>query len=106
MVPIAKYLRTHASGETTTNYTPTFTDGSGHGTVGGSIGSWTPSYFAIHNPQSTSVSATVWTVEQGTAGAGSTIRINAGETVYVNVAKVQVGANVTLFGTLNTPMVY
>ena len=106
MVPIAKYLRTHASGETATNYTPTFTDRSGHGTVGGSIGSWTPSYFAIHNPQGTSLTATVWTVEQGTAGAGSTLRINPGETVYVNIAKVQVPNSVTLLGTLNTPMVY
>jgi hypothetical protein len=107
MIPVAKYLKRHnIATDNNTNYTPTFTDGSGHGTVGGSIGTWTPTYFAVHNHQSTSVQATVWTVEQGTAGSGALILIGSGETVYVNVAKINPGANVTLFGTLNTPMVY
>jgi hypothetical protein len=107
MVPIARYIKTHTTSNNSVNYTPTFTDGSGHGTVGGSIGTWSPTYFAIHNPAASgTVAATVWTVDQGTAGTGAAVRIFAGQTVYVNVAKLTVDGTVTLFGTLNVPMVY
>ena len=107
MIPIARYIKKHDTpGDDAINYTPTFTDGSGHGTVGGSIGTWTPTYFAVHNPQSTSLTATVWTIDQGTAGSGAAIRIGAGETVYVNIAKINPQNDVTLFGTLNIPTVY
>lgn len=108
MVPIARYVKRHvASTDDTKNYTPTFTDESGFGSVNGSIGTWTPTYFAVHNPASSgTVTATVWTVDQGTAGTGATIAIPSGQTVYVNVAKIVPSGNVTLFGTLNSPMTY
>jgi hypothetical protein len=107
MLPVAKYITTHTTGNNAKDYTPVFTSGTGQGTVGGSIGTWTPTYFAIHNPATSgSVTATVWTIDQGTAGSGAGICVPFGQTVYVNVAKLTVSGTVTLFGTLNTPMVY
>jgi hypothetical protein len=107
MIPVARYITRHIpTGDNTNLYTPTFTDNSGHGTVGGSIGTWTPTYFAVHNPQDSAVTATVWTVDQGTSGTGAKIYLPAGGTVYVNVAKITPSAEVTLFGTLSAPMVY
>ena len=106
MIPVARYITTHTTSNNSLDYTPTFTDQSGHGTVGGSIGTWTPTYFAIHNPGTTgSVTATVWTLDQGTAGSGATVCIPFGQTVYVNVKKLTASGTVTLFGTLNTPMI-
>jgi len=107
MIPVARYIKTHTTGNNSIDYTPTFTDGSGFGTVGGSIGTWSPTYFAIHNPATTgSVTATVWTLDQGTAGTGATVCIPFGQTVYVNVKKLTASGTVTLFGTLNIPTVY
>jgi hypothetical protein len=109
MIPVARYITRHvAPGDNTNLYSPTFTDGSGHGTVGGSIGTWSPTYFAVHNPASTAVTATVWTVDQGTSGTGAQIYLPGGSTVYVNVAKIvpTTSVELTLFGTLSAPMVY
>lgn len=107
MIPVARYVLRHTSGANDgNNYTPTFTDQSGHGTVGGSIGTWSPTYFAVHNPSGSAITATVWTVDQGTSGVGAPIYLTAGSTVYVNVARITPSANVTLFGTLSAPMVY
>jgi hypothetical protein len=107
MLPIARYITTHTTSNNGRDYTPTFTNGSGNGTVGGSIGTWTPNYFAIHNPATSSaITATVWTTDQGTAGSGAAVCIPFGQTVYVNIAKLTTNGTVTLFGTLNTPMVY
>ena len=110
MIPVARYITRHTSpGDNTNLYTPTFTDESGHGTVGGSIGTWSPTYFGVHNPAASgTVTATVWTVDQGTSGTGAKIAIDSGQTVYVNVAKIVPDTNVTLtqFGTLSAPMVY
>jgi hypothetical protein len=104
MLPIARFIKTHAFAQNSSNYTPTFTDGSGRGDATGSIGSWTPNWFAIHNPSGTAQSVTVWTLDQGTGGAGCTVYLPAGAIFYVNIAKITVGSgkSVTLFGTTNT----
>lgn len=102
MLPIARYLKTHASGDTGTNYTPVFTDGSFRNSPTGSVGSWTPNWFGIHNPSGTGQAVTVWTVDQGTAGTGGVAYLSAGGTFYTNIAKVQSTSNVTLLGTTNT----
>ena len=107
MIPVARYVLRHRSGtDDGNNYTPTFTDQSGHGTVGGSIGTWSPTYFAVHNSHSAEVTATVWTVDQGTSGTGALLRLPVGSTTYVNIARIVPSNNVTLFGTLSAPMVY
>lgn len=107
MIPVARYVLKHTkTNDDGRNYTPTFTDESGHGTVGGSIGTWTPTYFAVHNPSGSTITGTVWTVDQGTSGTGAPFAIPAGGTVYVTVARIEPSANVTLFGTLSAPMVY
>lgn len=103
MQPIAKILKTHTTGDNSTDYTPVFTDLSGHGSVGGSIGSWSPNYFGVHNPTNTGQSVTVWTVDQGTSGTGATVYLTGGSTFYARIAKLTVSANVTLLGTTNTP---
>jgi len=99
---IPKFLKTHTSGNTNVNYIPAFTDGSNQNSPAGSIGTWTPNWFGIHNPSATGQAVTVWTVDQGTSGSGSTVFIAGGDTVYVNIAKVQSTSNVTLLGTTNT----
>jgi hypothetical protein len=102
MLPIPKFLKTHTSSDTTRNYIPVFTDGSGRGDTYGSIGSWSPNWFGVHNPTASAQSITVWTVDQGTSGDGAIIYLTAGETVYVNVAKIQSTGNITVLGTTNT----
>ena len=102
MTPTARYLKSHTSGDTATDYTPTFTDGSGFGTTTGSIGTWSPNYFGVHNP-STAQDVTIWTVEQGTSGSGATVHLLKGSTFYARIAKIQVSNTVTLLGTTNTP---
>lgn len=108
MLPVARYITTHTTSNNAVDYTPTFTDNSGFGTVGGSIGTWSPTYFAIHNPATTgAITATVWTLDQGTAGSGATICVQSGQTVYVNIKKLTLSSGTaTLFGTLNSPMIY
>jgi hypothetical protein len=102
MTPTARYLKTHTSSDTSTDYTPTFTDGSGFGSATGSLGTWTPNYFGVHNP-SAAQDVTIWTVEQGTSGSGATVHLLKGSTFYARIAKIQVTGNVTLLGTTNTP---
>lgn len=102
MTPIARYLKTHTSGNTSTNYTPAFTDGSGFGSATGSIGTWTPNYFGVHNP-STAQDVTIWTVDQGTSGAGAVVHLLKGATFYTRIAKIEVTDDVVLLGTTNTP---
>ena len=103
MQPIAKILKTHGSSNNSTDYTPVFTDLSGHGSPDGSVGSWSPNYFGVHNPSGTAQSVTVWTVDQGTSGTGATVYLTAGSTFYARIAKLTVSSNVTLLGTTNTP---
>jgi hypothetical protein len=102
MIAIPKFLKTHTSSNTAVNYTPTFTDGSGHEDSNGSIGTWSPNWFGIHNPTGAGQSVTVWTVDQGTSGAGSTVYLAAGATEYLNIAKLQSSGNITVLGTTNT----
>jgi hypothetical protein len=104
MIPIPKFLKTHGSANNTALYTPAFTDGSGHKDSNGSIGTWSPNWFGIHNPDpATGRSVTVWTVDQGTSGTGSTVYLSPGATEYVNIAKLQISAGfITVLGTTNT----
>ena len=104
MSNVAQFLKTHTSANNSTDYTPVFTDlsGAGRETPGGSIGSYSPAYFGVHNPSNTGLSITVWTVDQGTSGAGATVYLTAGSTFYARIAKLTVSANVTLLGTINT----
>lgn len=103
MTPIARYLKTHTSSDTATNYTPAFTDGSGFGSATGSVGTWTPNYFGVHNPSTFAQDVTIWTVDQGTSGAGALVHLLEGATFYTRIAKIQVTNDVVLLGTTNTP---
>jgi hypothetical protein len=105
MIPIPKFLKTHQPANNTVLYTPTFTDGSGHKDSNGSIGTWSPNWFGIHNPDpANGRSVKVWTVDQGTSGTGSTIYLAPGATEYVNIAKLETpaGSFITVLGTTNT----
>jgi hypothetical protein len=104
MLPIAKFIKTHANANNGEIYKPTFIDGSGHGDSNGSIGTWSPNWFAVHNPSATPQSVTIWTVDQGTSGSGSVVYLVGGGTFYTNITKLTVGSgrSVTLFGTTNT----
>jgi len=100
---IAKFIKTHTASDSTALYTPTFTNGSGRGDSNGSIGTWSPNWFAVHNPSATAKSVTIWTVDQGTSGSGVVAYLLGGGTFYANIAKITVGSgSVTLFGTTNT----
>jgi hypothetical protein len=101
--PPAKFLRKHTVTENSTNYTPAFTDLSGFGSSNGSVGSWTPLYYGVHN-YSAAQTISVWTVEQGTAGTGVSVYVAQGDTFYANISKLTVGTSgpVTLLGTTNT----
>jgi hypothetical protein len=103
MTPIARYLKTHTSSDTSTNYTPAFTDGSGFGSATGSVGTWTPNYFGVHNPAAFAQDVTIWTVDQGTSGSGALVHIAEGATFYARIAKIEVVSDVVLLGTTNTP---
>ena len=104
MLPIAKFIKTHGSANNNEIYTPAFNDGSGHDDSNGSIGTWSPNWFAIHNPSATAQSVAIWTVDQGTSGSGVIAYLVGGSTFYANIAKITVGSprTVTLFGTTNT----
>jgi hypothetical protein len=105
MTNVAQFLKTHTSANNSTDYTPVFTDLSGPGreTSGGSVGSYSPAYFGVHNPTASAQSITVWTVDQGTGGSGVTVYLTAGATFYARIAKLTVSANVTLLGSTNIP---
>jgi hypothetical protein len=102
MVTVARYLKTHEVADNSTIYTPVFTDTSLHGNVGGSIGSWTPLFYGVHNP-SADQDVVYWTVDQGTTGTGVTVHMIKGSTFYARIAKITVSGTVVLLGTANTP---
>ena len=103
---IGKLLKNHGTGDNSNDYTPTFVSDSARSTNANDtgIGYYTPTWFGIHNPNSTDQTVTVWTVDQGTGGAGVTVRIKAGETFYATVSKLTVAVDVVLvlLGTYTT----
>ena len=101
---IGKLLKTHGTGDNATIYTPTFVADTPRPTIVNDtgIGYYTPTWFGIHNPSASDQTVTVWTIDQGTDGAGVTVRIKAGETFYATVSKLTVSANVVLLGTYTT----
>lgn len=107
MTPIARFLKTHVEADNAINYSPVFTDlsGAGRNTPNGSIGSYSPAYFGVHNCGTSAAAITVWTIDQGTSGAGASAYLPAGGTFYARIAKVEVDSSttVTLLGTSNTP---
>ena len=107
MIPIARYLTTHAAADNATIYTPTFTDTNPSGAIlnngiSGSIGYWSPLYYGVHN-YSADQDITIWTVDQGTDGAGVTIHLLQGHTINARIAKLTVTNPVALLGTTNMP---
>lgn len=95
---VAKLLKTHTDSNNTTDYTPTFVNQSNRETDTNSkgVGYYTDTWYGIHNPSASAISVTVKTADQGTAGSGVIVRINAGETFYSVISKITVGAGVTV----------
>ena len=104
MIPVARYLKSHAASNNANDYTPVFTDNNPSGSIlGGSIGSYSPLYFGVHNP-SADQDVVIWTVDQqGLGGAGITIHMLKGSTFTARIAKLTVTNPVILLGTTNTP---
>ena len=104
MTTAAKNLKAHTSSNTANDYTPAFTDLNPTGpTPNGSVGSWSPLYYGVHNP-SADQDVVIWTVDQqGLTGAGITIHMTKGSTFYARIAKLQVTNTVVLLGTSNVP---
>lgn len=101
--PIPSILKNHDSTSNNVLYTATFVNqdarGFKAGEVGG-VGYYTPTFFGIHNPTTSGVSIKLWTPSQGTGGTagtgGSAFYIQAGDTIYAKIAKIEVGTGVTL----------
>jgi hypothetical protein len=110
MIPIAKYLKTHEAADNATDYRPVWTDGTYNHNALGSVGSYSPLWFGVHN-YSGAQDVTIWTIDQGlvaddpssTPLAGVTVHILQGETFYARIAKIEVSNPVTLLGTANYP---
>ena len=96
---VAKLLKTHTDSNNSTNYTPAFVNGSSREINANDtgIGYYTDTWYGVHNPSGSAITVTeVKTADQGTSGAGVSIRINAGETFYAVISKITVGAGVTV----------
>jgi hypothetical protein len=96
---VAKLLKTHTDANNAVDYTPAFVNGSNRGLNSANdtgIGYYTDTWYGVHNPSGSAISVTVKTADQGTAGAGVTVRINAGETFYAVISTITVGAGVTV----------
>jgi hypothetical protein len=108
MVPVAKFIQKHTSDSTI--YTPVFTDTNPSGAVlnggiPGSVGTYSPSWFGVHNAAAVAQDVTIWTIAQGTSGTGVTVKILAGETFYAQIAKLTAATDgtIVLLGTTNLP---
>ena len=97
---VAKLLKTHTTANNSNNYTPTFVSQAGmsQGSNDTGVGYYTDTWFGIHNPSAAAQTVTVWTVDQGTSGAGAIVRILPGETFYATISKITVSADVVLLG--------
>jgi len=96
---VAKLLKTHTFANNSTDYTPTFVNGSAREINANDtgVGYYTDTWYGIHNPSNTAITVTaVKTADQGTAGVGVSIRINAGETFYAVISTIRVDAGVTV----------
>jgi hypothetical protein len=95
---VAKLLKTHTDSNNSMNYTPTFVNGSSREINANDtgIGYYTDTWYGIHNPSGSAISVTVKTADQGTAGTGAVVRINAGETFYAVISTITVGSGVTV----------
>jgi hypothetical protein len=96
---VAKLLKTHTDSNNSVDYTPAFVNGSNRGLNNANdtgVGYFTDTWYGIHNPSGSAISVTVKTADQGTAGTGAIVRINAGETFYAVISKITVGAGVTV----------
>ena len=94
----AKLLKTHTNANNAVDYTPAFVNGSAReiNVNDTGVGYYTDTWYGIHNPSGSAISVTVKTADQGTAGTGVTVRINAGETFYAVISNITVGAGVTV----------
>lgn len=108
MIPVAKFLQKHSNDATI--YTPAFTDTNPSGAIvngglPGSIGSYSPAWFGVHNAGAATQDVIVWTVAQGTEGTGVTVKIPAGGTFYAQIAKLTaaVDGTIILLGASNLP---
>ena len=99
---VAETIRTHVSPTNDANiYTPTFINQDARdASVAGGVGYYTPIYFGVHNGTASSVTVTIWTVDQGPTGAGVSVVIAAGNTFYAKISKINVtsGTTVVLLG--------
>jgi hypothetical protein len=95
---VAKLLKTHTNANNAVDYTPAFVNGSAReiNVNDTGVGYYTDTWYGIHNPSGSAISVTVKTADQGTAGAGVLVRINAGETFYAVISNITVGAGVTV----------
>lgn len=95
---VAKLLKTHTDSNNSTDYTPTFVNGSNRekDVNDTGIGYYTDTWYGIHNPSTSAISVTVKTADQGTGGSGVIVRINPGETFYSVISKITVGSGVTV----------
>jgi hypothetical protein len=95
---VAKLLKTHTDSNNSTDYTPTFVNGSSREINANDtgIGYYTDTWYGIHNPSGSAISVTVKTADQGFSGTGAVVRINAGETFYSVISKITVGSGVTV----------
>jgi hypothetical protein len=95
---VAKLLKTHTNANNAVDYTPAFVNGSAReiNVNDTGVGYYTDTWYGIHNPSGSAISVTVKTADQGTAGTGVTVRINAGETFYAVISNITVGAGVTV----------
>ena len=108
MTPIiAKYLTSHQYSSNSNSYVPTWTNTDARQPVvtNGTMGYYTPVYFGIHNPSSSSQTVTVWTIAQGSTGSGVSVNIPAGGIFYASIAKINVtnGNTVVLLGSPYDP---
>lgn len=103
MTSVARYLKSHTVANNANDYTPVYTDNNPSGSIlGGSVGSYSPLYYGVHNP-SADQDVIIWTVDQqGLAGTGITIHMLKGSTFTARIAKLTVSNPVILLGTTNT----
>jgi hypothetical protein len=96
---VAKLLKTHVAANNSVDYTPTFVNGSNRGLNNANdtgVGYFTDTWYGIHNPNTSHITLTVKTADQGTSGTGAIVRINAGETFYAVISQITVGSGDTV----------
>jgi hypothetical protein len=97
---VSTLLKNHTDSNNSNDYTPRFINASPNvsANVTGN-GYYTDTWYGIHNPSGSARTVKIWTVDQGypVGGAGgASVRINAGETFYTTLARVEVGSGVTV----------